>query len=266
MSSAEESFRRGDLAGCLGSLQEEVRKHPNEVRPRIFLAQVLMVLGQWERALTQLGVLKELDASTLPMVHSYAAAIQCERLRAGVFSGERSPLLFGEPEPWMAQMVQALGLLASGHAREAAEMRSRALESAPATAGTLNGTPFEWLMDADARFGPLLEVLLNGAYYWVPIHRVREIRIEAPADVRDLVWLPAEFVWVNGGEAVGLIPTRYPGSETSATDALRLARRTDWLGDDEGVVGLGQRMLATNESELPLLEVRSVKLGELPSA
>jgi len=266
MSTAEESFRRGDLSGCLAALQDDVRKRPDDVRQRIFLAQVLMVLGQWERALTQLGVLKELDATALPMVHSYAAAIQCERLRAGVFSGERSPLLFGEPEPWMAQMVQAVGLLAAGHAAEAAELRGRALESAPATSGTLNGTPFEWLMDADARLGPLLEVLLNGAYYWVPIHRVHEIRIEAPADVRDLVWLPAEFVWANGGEAVGLIPTRYPGSETSEADGIRLARRTEWLGGDEGAVGLGQRMLATDELEMPLLEVRSVKLGEPPSA
>jgi len=42
-----------------------------------------------------------IDATALPMVHSYGAAIQCERLRAAVFRGERSPLLFGEPEPWM---------------------------------------------------------------------------------------------------------------------------------------------------------------------
>ena len=35
---------------------------------------------------------------------------------------------------------------------------------------------------------------------------------------------------------------------------------------DESAVGLGQRMLATEELEMPLLEVRSVKLGEPPSA
>lgn len=262
MNTAEESFHRGDLAACLESLQGEVRRRPDDVRQRVFLAQVLMVLGQWERALTQLGVLKELDAGTLPMVHSYGTAIQCERLRAGVFRGERSPLLFGEPEPWMAEMIQAVGLLAQGHASEAAAVRARALEAAPATPGTLNGAPFEWLMDADARLGPLLEALLNGAYYWVPLHRVREIRIEAPADIRDFVWLPAEFVWANGGAAVGLIPARYPDSEASPDDSIRLARKTEWLGDSG--IGLGQRMLATDESEMPLLEVRSIKL-EAPS-
>jgi type VI secretion system protein ImpE len=264
MATAEESFRQGDLSACLTLLQAEVRRRPEDVRQRVFLVQVLMVLGEWERALTQLGVLKELDASALPMVHSYGAAIQCERLRAAVFRGERSPLLFGEPEPWMAQMVQAVGLQAQGHGSEAAELRSGALEAAPATAGTLNGASFEWLADADTRLGPMLEVLLNGNYYWVPMHRVQEIRVEAPADIRDLVWLPAEFVWENGGEAVGFIPTRYPGSESSTDNAIRLARKTDWV-EANGAVGLGQRLLATNEMELPLLELRSLKFERSPA-
>jgi type VI secretion system protein ImpE len=266
MATAEESFRQGDLAACMAQLQADVRRRPEDVRQRVFLVQVLMVLGEWERALTQLGVLKELDTSALPMVHSYGAAIQCERLRAAVFRGERSPLLFGEPEPWMAQMVQAVGLQAQGHGREAGALRSGALEAAPATPGTLNGTPFEWLADADPRLGPLLEVLLNGNYYWVPMQRVHEIRVEAPADIRDLVWLPAEFVWANGGEAVGFIPTRYPGSESSTDDAIRLARKTDWVGADaDGAVGLGQRLLATEEFELPLLELRSVTFLRSPA-
>jgi len=264
MGNAEESFRQGDLATCLTLLQADVRRRPEEVRLRVFLVQLLMVLGDWERALTQLGVLKELDATALPMVHSYGAAIQCERLRAAVFRGERSPLLFGEPEPWMAQMVQALGLQAQGHSSEAAELRSGALEAAPASTGTLNGAPFEWLADADSRLGPMLEVLLNTNYYWVPMHRIGEIRVEGPQDIRDLVWLPAEFVWANGGEAVGFIPTRYPGSESSSDNAIRLARKTDWL-DADGSVGVGQRLLATDETEMPLLEVRSVKFERSPA-
>src|SRR6202795_1485965 len=258
MATAEETFRQGDLAACLRLLQADVRRRPEDVRLRVFLVQVLMVLGEWERALNQLGVLKELDAAALPMGHSYGAAIQCERLRAAVFRGERSPLLFGEPEPWMAEMVQAVGLQAQGHGSEAAALRNGALEAAPATAGMLNGTPFEWLADADTRLGPLLEVLLNGNYYWVPMHRVREIRVEAPADIRDLVWLPAEFVWANGGEAVGFMSTRYPGSESSTDDAIRLARKTDWV-DADGAIGLGQRRLASDEAEMPLLELRSIK-------
>lgn len=165
----------------------------------------------------------------------------------------------------MAQMIQAVGLLAQGHAGEASRLRAAALEAAPASPGTLNGTPFEWLADADPRLGPMLEVLLNGSYYWVPVQRVREIRIEAPSDIRDLVWLPAQFVWANGGEAVGFIPTRYPGSESSADDAIRLARKTDWTGSEaDGALGLGQRVLATDQADVPLLELRSVTFSPSP--
>jgi type VI secretion system protein ImpE len=110
----------------------------------------------------------------------------------------------------------------------------------------------------------MLEVLMNGNYYWVPVHRVGVIRIEAPADIRDLVWLPAEFTWANGGEAVGFIPTRYPASESSADNAIRLARKTDWVGDGDSCVGLGQRVLASDAFEVPLLELRSVTF-ERPS-
>src|SRR5262249_7747525 len=154
-------------------------------------------------------VVAELDAGALPMVHAYRAAIQCEGLRSAVFRGERSPLVFGDPAPWIAQLLQSLVLHGQGSAAQAAAMRAEALEAAPTTAGTMNGTEFEWIADADSRLGPVLEVLLQGAYYWVPFSRISRIKIEPPSDARDLVWVPAEFTWSNGGEAMGLIPARY---------------------------------------------------------
>jgi type VI secretion system protein ImpE len=76
-----------------------------------------------------------------------------------------------------------------------------------------------------------------------------------------MVWLPAHFTWSNGGEGVGLIPTRYPGTENSGDTALCLARKTDWVDTPGGgVEGLGQRMLATDRGEFPMLEVRDIQL------
>ncbi len=62
----------------------------------------------------------------------------------------------------------------------------------------------------------MLEAMVDGKYYWVPFHRLRTLDIEPPADLRDQVWMPAHFVWTNGGESFGFIPTRYPGSEQAA--------------------------------------------------
>jgi type VI secretion system protein ImpE len=262
MSAAPALFAAGDLAGCLAQLQSDVRRQPADSKLRVFLAQLLMVTGAWDRALIQLTVAAELDAGALPMLHAYGAAIQCERLRAQVFKGERSPLVFGEPLPWIAALLQALALGGAGKADQAAVLRNDALASAAATAGTLNGRPFEWLADADPRLGPTLEVLLNGAYYWIPLERIRRIVIEPPADARDLVWLPAQFTWTNGGEAMGLLPVRYPGSESSSDAAICLARKTEWsaVGADH-YVGLGQRVLTSDSDELGLLEVRELILN-----
>jgi type VI secretion system protein ImpE len=255
---AEAAFRAGDLAGAIAILQSEVRTRPQDAKLRIFLAQLLMVLGQWERAQNQLNVVAELDADALPMAHSYGAAIQCEQLRAAVFTGERSPLVFGEPEPWIALLIQALALDTSAPSA-ALELRSQAFEQAPASRGSANGTAFEWIADADSRLGPVLEVLLNRAYYWVPFHRITRIVIEAPADIRDLVWLPAQFIWSNGGEAMGLIPARYPGCGPDTEPALLLGRRTEWtpLGEEQ-YAGAGQKVLASDAADFGVQDLREV--------
>lgn len=259
MGKAEDSFRAGRLAAGLEELQAEVRQKPADVKLRIFLAQLLMMVGQWERAVTQLSVIGEMDAASLPMARAYRSAIDCELLRAEVFAGRRSPLLFGDPEPWIAGMLKALALEGEGRNADAAKLRAESLESAPATGGSLNGEAFEWLADGDSRLGPMFEVLLNGAYYWVPAHRVRQITLEPPADARDLIWMPAQFTWTNEGEAVGFIPARYPGSEASADEAIRMSRKTEWRElAESSYAGLGQRLLATDAGEYPLLEVREI--------
>lgn len=267
MSAAEEQLRAGDLAACLADLQQEIRRSPADPRQRTFLAQLLMVTGDWDRAVAQLEVVGSLDASALPMVHTYRSAIQCERLRQSVLRGERSPLVFGDPEPWIALLVQSLAALSAGQTAQADELRAEAFEAAPASAGSLNGIEFEWIADADSRLGPVFEVLLNGAYYWVPIHRVAAMGVEPPADLRDLVWLPVRLTWTNGGEVMGLMPTRYAGTETQNDNALKLSRKTAWTSIGTNVfAGVGQRTLVTSVEEVPLLSVRELTLRPGPPA
>jgi len=249
------------LQEALAELQAQVRKEPANAKYRVFLVQLLAVLGQWERALNQLNVLGEMDAASLPMVQTYREAIRCELLRADVFAGQRSPLVFGDPEPWVALMLEALRLTAEGHPAQARAVRDQAFEAATATPGTLDGQPFEWLADADPRLGPMLEVIVNGRYYWIPFQRVRAIQLEQPTDLRDFVWMPAQFTWANGGEAVGLIPARYPESHASADPLVQLGRKTEWLEGQAGIgLGLGQRMLATDQGEYSLLDIRHIEL------
>ncbi|OAJ58747.1 virulence protein SciE type [Paraburkholderia ginsengiterrae] len=265
----QELLRTAQLDDALAALTQEVRANPADAKSRIFLFQLLAVLGQWERANTQLTVCGELDAGALAMVQSYREALRCEALRAEVFAGRRAPVIFGEPEAWIAMMLEALKHDAEGRFGEAAKIRQDALEIAPATRGTLDGAPFEWIADADARLGPLLELIVNGHYYWVPFHRLSEIVLEAPADLRDTVWMPAHVTFATGGESVAFVPTRYDGTLGAHRDGdvLKLARRTEWLELHEGVfTGLGQRVLSTDAGDYALMDVRQIKLDAASAA
>lgn len=258
---AEQSLRDGDLNESLWQLQTQVREDPSKPASRVFLFQLLAVMGQWDRALAQLDVAGELDAAALPMVQTYGDALHCEKQREAVFEGRHSPLILGHPTAWLALLVEGLRLDAAGDFAAAAAARAKALDDAPVTSGTLNGEPFEWIADADGRLGPTLEVILGERYYWVPFSRVRRIEIEAPSDLRDRVWMPAIFTWANEGQAAGLIPSRYAGTLAQPDHALWLAQRTEWI--DSGAAAarpVGQRMLATEANEFALLDVRSIDL------
>ncbi len=276
MEQAEALLKAGDLDGCLKEVTARIRADGAAIAPRVFLFQLFSVLGEWERARRQLYVLKDMDAGTIPMFEVYDAVIQCEHMRSAVFDGKRSPLMFGQPSEWLANLAAALVALAEGKKDEAERLRDSAFEAAPAVPGQINGEAFEWLADADGRLGPVLEVFLKGQYYWVPFHAVASISIEPPADLRDLVWTPAEFRWANGGEAVGFIPTRYPGTEAGNDSRLKLSRLTEWAeAGNDLVLGSGQRVLVTDQNDYPLLSVEKVTLevpacdadaGDLPDA
>jgi len=266
MTPAVEYLRQGQLSQCLDALQAQVRQQPADPKLRVFLFQLLAVLGRWDRALAQLKVAGEMDPTCIPLAQIYEPALHSEVLRAEVFAGKRTPIIFGEPEPWMGLLVQANELTGKGNDAASQEVRQRALEEAPAVAGSVDGKPFEWIADADPRTGPMLELILNGRYCWAPFHRIHSLQFEPPTDLRDTVWAPVQVQWSNGGEAVALVPTRYPGSEASEDPAIRLARKTQWLSRDGGLeVGVGQRLLATDESDYALLEIRSIKIGEPPA-
>jgi type VI secretion system protein ImpE len=250
-------FSSADPLAHLDDLRRMIQKQPQRSDLRIFLFQVYCVQGEWMKASTQLDVLLELDPSSKPMVETYREALRCEALRREVFDGKRSPLVLGAPQDWLAMMIEALRVDAEGRPDAAAELRARALDAAPATSGTLDGAPFAWLADADGRLGPVIEAIINGKYYWVPVSRLIRIEIDKPADLRDFVWAPATLTLENGAANVALIPTRYPGTERETDNALRLARATDWREKPGGAWhAVGQRMLTTDQAEIALLDVR----------
>ncbi|WP_299287463.1 type VI secretion system accessory protein TagJ [uncultured Tateyamaria sp.] len=264
---AEDLLKAGDLDGALAALQDAVRADASNPALRIFLFQLLSVRGEWKRAIAQLKVSAEMDEMAVPMAQTYREGIICEVYRDKVFAGEKDPLIFGEPQEWIALILEALKANAAGRPDEAAATRARAFDAAPTTTGSIDGTRFEWIADADMRLGPILEVVINGKYYWMPFTTISRIEFDAPADLRDAVWTPCTLTTSNGGEVVGLIPTRYAGTIEQGGAAEKLARATNWVDlGAETFAGVGQRLFATDLGDTALMDMRVLDLDTAEDA
>ena len=261
MPNAEELIAHGDIASATAALQDVIRKEPGEGKHRIFLAQLLCLAGDWKRAVAQLRLSAELDPAAIPMAQTYREAIVCEVFRQKVFAGEADPLVMGRPEPWLALVVGANRKLASGEAEAAAALRDQAFEVAPARAGWLNDAPFDWVADADMRLGPVLEIIVNGKYFWLPFDAMASITFDPPEDLRDLVWAPATLELPNEGKMAALVPVRYPATVDGGDPAELMARKTTWTEAGAGTfVGSGQRTLSTDGGDTALLGVSSIAM------
>ena len=260
---AKEKLAAGDVLGALGELNNAVRSDPARSDLRVFLFQLHCILGNWDKALNQLEVLRELDVSSLAMCEAYDSLITCEVIRKRVFDGSTDPTILGEPEPWIALLIQALSAQSN---QQAQDLRNRAFEEATVVSGSVDENSFSWIADADSRLGPVLEAMIRGVYYWIPMSRVNRVAMESPEDLRDLVWAPAQFTWSNGGEEVGFVPVRYPGSESHDDTQIQLSRLTQWDEHYEGgYYGFGQRQLVTDGGEYPLLSISEI-LIESPAS
>lgn len=252
------------LAEQLLELQSQVKRDASSAKLRTHLFQLLCVMGNWSRALAQLQVCGQLDAKALPMAQTYREAIRCELFRAEVFAGRRAPQVMGQPPSWMGSLIEALRHDAAGNTSASAELRAKALDEAEPSTCTVDTTACEWLCDGDSRLGPVCEVIANGQYYWLPFESCSAIRVEAPADLRDLVWAPAELLLPNEGRVPALIPARYPETATSAAanaDELKRGRTTEWTEQAAGVwIGAGQRVWVSDVGEHPIFDVRSISI------
>ena len=254
-------FRSESLAGSLEAPRSDIPRGPADDRLRLLFARLLMLAGQWDDALSQLDAAASLDAEALRLAHTYRGLIHAEKVRAAVFAGHCSPGVIGGALPWLAQLVTCLSLERQGHTAWAAELRIDAFEVAPEVVGSINGAAFASIADADSRLGPVLEVIVGGSYYWAPFACIQHIAVERSRNAGQSAWLPAQLTWRSGERSTGFIPVRYPGSEFSDNEAIRLAQETQWqrIGEDCHA-GLGQRLLRAGTDETGILDVRDVQL------
>ncbi|EIE3256415.1 protein of avirulence locus ImpE [Escherichia coli] len=258
------------VSDALRHLEARIRAQPDNADLRAAFVQFLCLNASWPRALTHLKSWGVLAPHTQPTVMLLQQAIRGELLRADVLAGRARPCIPGESRLWLELLLKAL---TENDPVCAGELRSEALALAEASPGELTQTAdgesggavrFDWLMDGDARLGPVCELIVNGNYFWVPFMAVASIHFLPPASVTDLVWRHARVQLVDGTEQVCQIPVRYPLAP-EAEDRFLLARTTEWQPlDAEGIhyLGEGQKVWLNSEQAFALLTLERLTFGE----
>jgi type VI secretion system protein ImpE len=237
-----------------------VQTAPDDFIARSLLWQVFACRGEFERARKQLEVMVGLDASWAVEVQACHGLIDSEVERAAVFAAQRTPTCFGPPPEWFGALVAAVAHIAHGQAAAAVTLLNEVADAMPERPGTINGQAFAWLCDGDARLMPVLEVVAQGKYVWVPWQTVRSLTAQPPTELRDRIWQRALLDATGTGSIEVFLPVRYPVPQT---EAQQTAAQTDWQPlDDRFFLGFGQKMLLTDQAEHALLDVRELTLSD----
>lgn len=259
MSEALEALKEGNFDTALSAAKSAVRDNPGDPEARGQLFQFFCLNGEWGRADAQLEALLTSNQAQAPIWKQFQILTKLELQRQDAHSTATAPAIVGDPEDWMAGFAKAFELHMSGDIVGGAELRSKALEEALIVPGSADGIDFDWLMDGDTRYGPMLEAFLptEGDYCWVPFAALTSLRVEKPTQLNHFVWAPAHFTWKDGRVLHGYVPVRYVGSEQSENRQHTLARETDWIdGVSDVFTGLGQRVLLSSENDFPILDLR----------
>ncbi|MEZ5978989.1 MAG: type VI secretion system accessory protein TagJ [Planctomycetota bacterium] len=263
---AQDLYRSGDLTGAIANLNDTVRSKPTEVTTRSFLAELLCVAGNLERADSQLETIEKIDSKVGPALGLIRQLVRAEKSRQEVFTAGRAPEFLGNPPAHVEGRLRALVAFRAGDLGATGQELGAAEEARPSVAGTCDGNRFDDFRDLDDLFGGFLEVLTStGKYMWVPTERVVSVEFDAPEQPLDLLWRPARMEVRDGPEGKVFLPTIYPGGGDAADDASRLGRRTDWIevGAGDAVRGVGLRTFIVGDEARTILEIEKLEFDQV---
>src|SRR5258705_4901662 len=103
---AQELYRAGNLADAIRAQTDEVRAHPADVERRSFLAELLCIAGNLERADKQLETLEQQSPKSATSIALLRQLIRAETTRREVHASGRAPEFFAQPPAHVQASLQ----------------------------------------------------------------------------------------------------------------------------------------------------------------
>ena len=129
---AHERFEAGDLQGAIEAMNAEVRSRPADTNARAFLAELLCIQGNLQRAdLMMDAVSKQASPDHAVQVSLFRQQIRAALARQQVFTEGRAPELLSDPPDHLRLSLQALTAWRDGDGAGAADLCAQAEAARP---------------------------------------------------------------------------------------------------------------------------------------
>jgi len=264
---AKELLDTGKLAEAIKAMIQEVKAHPADGRARTFLFELLCFAGDLDRAKNHLEALDSQDPKADLGIEFYRKVLKAEQARRQVFEGKGIPGFFSGCPDYLQGHLDALAHIREGRYAEAKALLDATQKKMPEIQGNCDGKAFTDFADSDDLLGPVLEVIAQDGYFWLPLSQIIHLSITPPKHLRDLLWVPAQ-VETTGMRIGVVLPVLYPGSHAAGDELLKLGRMTDWNRDQgELIKGVGQHTFIIDDSDKGILEIKELTFsGNEPAA
>ncbi len=262
METAKKLLDAGDLTGAVAAALDLVRANPTNIPARIFLFELSLFSGNWERAEKQLDVIGHQDANAMIGSMIFRQCLKAERDRLSFFADGLKPGILAPPPSYIEDLLAANNRIREGNVGEARTILDTVEEERPAFGCKVNGTDVEDFRDYNDATMCLFEIIFKDSYTWLPFENVNKIEFFAPKSLRDLYWLQGQVEMTNGTNGEMFFPALYAGSWKHENDQVRLGRMVDWhdIGDDL-FTGEGVKLFWMDGKERSILDIQTIEFN-----
>lgn len=258
----KELIKDGRLDEARQQLVEVLKKSPADLSSRTLFFQVLCYCGEWEKADRHLEAIVAQDPGRAAGVAVCRKLIQAEQERSRVTAGSCKASFPGEPPAYAELYYAARDAMNQQNFETAQELLEQLDAALPAVSGKINGALFSGFRETDTLLLPFLEVFAHERYLWVPFASLRELVIEPPATLLDLLWIPATLTTWQGLTMNCFLPVLYPNTYLEKDERLRLGRITDWTSPGGSRVrGMGQHVFEVGGDDVSILDIRKLEFN-----
>ncbi len=256
-------LNQGQLDEAIESARDVVRERPTELEAREVYSELLCLKGELERADKQLEtiVIQQPQSSITAVL--IRQLIRAETARRECWSEGRVPEFIGPPD-WICEKTLAASVaMRANEGARALEIIEEIDDQRPVLSGTCDEQEFTDFRDLDDTCLAIMEVLTStGKYFWIPTSRIVSMEFSPVARARDLLWRQCEMRVQDGPDGVVYVPALYYSTASREDLEERLGRKTDWIiQEDQPILGVGQRVFSLGESEVGIMEMKSLKFG-----